>query len=350
MAFGDLVSAQAVRNIASALSFGATASAALRSVQLNDGFTLTSTVPPVRLTVPVLEAVELTSSAVPALGVIVAAQISMADTSIVARGQVLSEIIALSMPAWPTSHRLVAADNIAMSSTAARAAHGVATDTMALAETAATKANFTSSLTDTVAFDDTPSLTLILTVTVADDIELNDTPAQQLLFSVIMQEGLQFSTLFTSPVVTSWAMNVRNAAVTQYSNFQYNSFAKMGERYLGANDQGLWWMDGTLDGIRPVNSRITTGILQPNGNKLAGVQYAYLGMRGTGQFTVTVTDEAGSSYNYTLNAVDMETSRVVFGRGFRTRYFTFSLESNGQDFDLDNIEFVTSDTSRKLQR
>lgn len=350
MSFGDLVSAQAVRNIASALSFGATASAALRSVQLSDSFTLHSTVPPIRLTVPVLEAVELTSSAVPALGVIVAAQISIADTPIVARGQVLSEIIALSMPAGATSHRLVTSDNIAMTGVAAQAAHGVAADTLALAETTVTKANFTSSLTDAIAFDDTPRLTLVLTATVADDIALNDIPAQQLLFSVIMQEGMQFSTLFTSPVITAWALNMRNAAVTQYSNFQYNSFAKMGERYLGANDQGLWWMDGTLDGIRPVNSRITTGIIQPNGNKLAGVQYAYLGMRGTGQFIVTVTDEAGSSYNYTLNAVDMETSRVVFGRGFRTRYFTFSLESNGQDFDLDNIEFVTSDTSRKLQR
>ena len=348
--FTDEVIAQAVRNLASRFAFGGSATAMLRSVQLSDGLTFQSALPPVRLAVPISEVIEVSSSAVPALGVILAAQIGMADAPIVARGQVLSEVIALSMPVGPTSHRLVTTDNIAMTGTSAQAAHGVAADTLALAETTATKANFTSSLTDAVAFNDTPSLTLILTVTVAEDIALNDIPAQQLLFSVIMQEGMQFSTLFTSPVVTAWAMNVRNAAVTQYSNFQYNSFAKMGERYLGANDQGLWWMDGTLDGIRPVNSRITTGIIQPNGNKLAGVQYAYLGMRGTGQFTVTVTDEAGSSYNYTLNAVDMETSRVVFGRGFRTRYFTFSLESKGQDFDLDNIEFVTSDISRKLQR
>lgn len=348
--FTDEVIAQAVRNLTSRFAFGGSATAMLRSVQLSDGLTFQSALPPVRLAVPISEVIEVSSSAVPALGVILAAQIGMADAPIVARGQVLSEVIALSMPVGPTSHRLVTTDNLAMTDAAAQAAHGVAADTLALAETTATKANFTSSLTDAVAFNDAPSLALVLSATVSDDIALNDIPAQQLLFSVIMQDGMQFSTLFTSPVVTAWAMNMRNAAVTQYSNFQYNSFAKMGERYLGANDQGLWWMDGTLDGTRPVNSRITTGIIQPNGNKLAGVQYAYLGMRGTGQFTVTVTDEAGSSYNYTLNAVDMETSRVVFGRGFRTRYFTFSLESKGQDFDLDNIEFVTSDISRKLQR
>lgn len=349
--FNDEAIAQPVRGIASGWSMTDTASAMLAAVGLADGVVFTASTPPIsQVTAPFTEAVNFNSVATGVVGVVVAVNISIHSAADRAWHESVLEGITLSMPRGITSLLTLASDGLAFTDGTNHAAHRVATSGVGLSAAFSNEARFSGSISEDIALHDAPSLTMVLTLTVAEDVALADIPAQQLLFQAIMQEGVRFDSFFSSPTFTAWAMNLRNAAVSQYSGFNYNSFAKMGDRYLGASDQGLFWLDGDTDATRPVNSRITTGILQPNGNKLAGVQSAYLGMRGNGQFVVTVTDEAGGFYNYTLNATDMETSRVVFGRGLRTRYFTFSLESQGQDFDLDNVEFITTDLSRKLQR
>jgi len=313
--------------------------------------TFGSSAPPIsQVASPITEPFNFRASLSAAHGVVVAVAIAIHSASDRAWHESVVESINLSMPVGSASMSASAIDSTTFSGATNHAAHRTATSGIGLHTSPSVEASFSSTVSEDILLHGTPSLTLNLFVTVAEDIAIADLPTQQLLFKAVMQEGLRFDSFFASPAFTAWAMNLRNAAVSQYSGFNYNSFAKMGDRYLGASDQGLFWMDGDTDATRPVKSRITTGIIQPNGNKLAGVQYAYLGIRGNGQFVVTVTDEAGGSYNYALDATNMETSRVVFGRGLRTRYFTFSLESQGQDFDLDNIEFVTSDISRKLQR
>ena len=347
----DEVIAQPVRAMGSALTVTDTAYAMLASVTMTDAMGLSETLPAITQGTGLAEDVELASVFKVAHGAVVAASITLVDVSESAWHEVVTDYLALSAPAHGESHvGVAAADDMTFASDTALAGHSMATSGLSFNAATDNRAIFPGAVDDSVALSATTATDLIMVVSVDEDIDLAELTAPTLLYQIIMQEGFKVNAFFSSPNTTTWAMNVRNAAVSQYSNFNYNSFAKMGERYLGANDQGLFWLDGDLDGARPVSSRIKTGIIQPNGNKLAGVMYAYLGMRGTGEFITTVTDEAGNSYNYTLNAVDMETSRVVFGRGFRTRYFTFTLESQGQDFDLDNVEFVTSDTSRKLQR
>lgn len=402
----DEALAQAVRGIASGLSVVDTASAMLASVGWSDAMSFGMSLPPIsQATAPITDAVIFEPRMEAAHGVVVAVSINIssgadrawhermaevmtlsaplgASSLVVNAGDSFStidipsfasgasievsislasetapawhrdieEVMTLAMPACFVSQPAAAADTVSILSETAPAWHRAASSGIGFGSASSPVAILVDTATDSVSLNGVASTSLTLYITMGEDVALGEATAQQLLFQVVMQESVNLSAFFASPAFTTWAMNTRNAAVTQYSNFQFNSFAKMGERYLGANDQGLYWLDGDTDATRPVNSRITTGILQPNGNKIAGVQYAYLGMRGNGQFVVTVTDEAGGSYNYTLDATNMATSRVVVGRGFRTRYFTFSLESQGQDFDIDSIEFVTSEIARKLQR
>lgn len=192
--------------------------------------------------------------------------------------------------------------------------------------------------------------TVYLQVSMDDTLAMNTvlTPAQTL--EALIADAVHFEAYMSSPTYTTWVMNTRSTAVSQYDGYQFNSFAKVGERYLGASDNGLFWLDGDTDAGSPVLTTVQPGVVQPHANKLARVLYAYLGMRGEGAFAFTVTDEAGGSYVYKLDAESMKTGRVTFGKGMRTRYFTFKIESDGQDYDLDNIEFVTAEMSRKVQR
>jgi len=347
----DVVIAQPVRGISTRFGVTDVASAALASVSLEDALQLGDS-RPVTSTIAktITSALALADSdPVGVYGVVISTAINVADSAEQAVHQTIDESVAISSGV-NTRQTSAATDALAVSGVSGYAGHASTADSICFAGVLTNRSNLRTNVAEAVTFHSALSLDVVLSATVSDDVALADVPTQTLLFQAIIQDHVQFKAFFASPAYTTWAMNTRNAAVTQYANFNFNSFAKMGERYLGANDQGLYWLDGDNDAGRAVNSRITTGVIQPNGNKLAGVQYAYLGMRGDGQFVITVTDEAGGAYNYTLTGSSMETARVAFGRGFKTRYFTFSLESQGQDFDLDSVEFITTEMARKIQR
>lgn len=347
----DVAIAQGTKGVSVRFGVTDTAAAVLNSFKITEVLSLVDSLPGVtRATRAMTEDFTMSGAMSAVWGVFISSAVSIADDAVRLMHQTVLDAIGFATAAPSSRHALSLTEALVTSGTAAPAWHRAAADGLGLGETAAAKANYRASVTDATTFDDAPALYLTLYATVSEDMAMDDVPAQTLLFQAIVQDDVRFKAFFASPAYTTWAMNTRNAAVTQYTGYNFNSFAKMGERYLGANDQGLFWLDGDDDAGRDVKSRITTGVIQPYGNKLATMQYAYLGMRGNGQFVITVTDEAGGSYDYTLDGAHMETARITFGRGFKTRYFTFSLESQGQDFDLDGIEFTTTEMARKIQR
>ncbi len=347
----DTVSAQTVRYLDSRLGVTDTVSAVLASAVVAESVQFAPALAPITQALKqIAEAFDVNAGTSGVCAVLVLTAINVTGSADRAQGADVLDEFTVSTPVAATTQSLAYADGMSVSAESGYAGHSVASSGLGFAQAVAAGGAYVGAVSELIALAGAPTFSLILYVTADEDVDLSGVPTQTLLYSAVVQDHIHLKTFFASPVYTTWAMNTRNAAVTQYSGFNFNSFARMGERYLGANDQGLYWLDGDDDAGRELKSRITTGIIQPNGNKLAGVQYAYLGMRGDGQFVVTVTDEAGGSYNYTLTGSSLETARVVFGRGFKTRYFTFSLESQGQDFDLDSVEFVTTELTRKVQR
>ena len=56
----------------------------------------------------------------------------------------------------------------------------------------------------------------------------------------------------------------------------------------------------------------------------------------------------GKTYTYAVVGKDMQTTKVHMGKGLRARYFAFELISTGQDFDLDDIEFMPLVAQRRV--
>jgi hypothetical protein len=165
-----------------------------------------------------------------------------------------------------------------------------------------------------------------------------------------MVEGVEISAAYLSPGggITTWALNTNTAAVTEYSGYDFNSFAKLGRHYVGASNEGIFSLDGDTDDGTDIISRIKSGFAQFSGSKFTSFKAAYLGVRGEGDFILRVVDGEGKSYDYAVSTRNTRSTKVHMGKGLRARYFSFELISTGQDFDLDTVEFIPIAETRRV--
>jgi hypothetical protein len=191
---------------------------------------------------------------------------------------------------------------------------------------------------------------LILRVTATDTINIEDVDALRMLFDASLDEGIEIAAGYVAPngSFTTWAVNTRSGAVTEYSNYAFNSFAKLGDVYLGASSTGLYELVGDDDAGTDIVAQIKSGFAQWAGTKLTGFKGAYLGVRGGGDYVLKLETGDGNTYIYAVSAKDMATTKITLGKGLRARYFAFELISTGQDFDLDTIEFVPLIAERRV--
>lgn len=201
-----------------------------------------------------------------------------------------------------------------------------------------------------VAIDADISPTMLLHVVSNDQLTLTHTQILQMIFDgtlddTVLVEGLQFD---PSGSVTTWCVNTRMGVTTEYRNYDFNSFAKLGREYVGAGRGGLFRLVGDDDDGEAIIANIQGGFLQMNASRFTGLQGVYLGIRGGGEFLLKLQTPAGQEYVYRITARDMETTKVWVGKGFRHRYVGYELESVGQDFDLESVEFVPMMAGRRV--
>jgi hypothetical protein len=164
-------------------------------------------------------------------------------------------------------------------------------------------------------------------------------------------DGIEITALFISPsgTTTTWAVNTRTQAVTEYTNYNFHSFTNMGNRYIAAGAEGLYELDGDTDAGALVISRLMSGYLQLNEKKLFGIKGAYVAIRGGGRFYLRLVAGDGREYVYELKAQpNLMTTKVKIGKGISTTYMAFELVTEGQDFDLDSVEFIPMTRGRRV--
>jgi hypothetical protein len=190
----------------------------------------------------------------------------------------------------------------------------------------------------------------IFKVTAQDGVNIDDIDILSMVFKPVVQEGLELTAAYISPngSISTWVVNTETSAITEYSNYGFNSFAQMGYKYLGANRTGLYELNGDTDAGTDIISVIKTGLSQIGGSRFTMFQAAYLGVRGGGDYVLRLETGDGRYYDYNVIAQDMQTTKIRLGKGLRARYFSFQLTSTGQDFDMDSVEFVPIVARRRV--
>lgn len=205
-------------------------------------------------------------------------------------------------------------------------------------------------LSQGVGLNDTLANKLILRVTSAQGIGIDPGEALKMIYNGTLSDEVEIVAGYVSPSgqFTTWAINTRSGAVSEYSNYAFNSFARVGNKYLGASSNGLYELLGSNDDGTSIITQIKSGFAQWAGSRFTMFKAAYLGIHGSGNFTLKIVTADGKTYIYSVAARDMRTTKVRIGKGIRTRYFSFELISTGQDFDLDTIEFVPLVAERRV--
>ena len=191
---------------------------------------------------------------------------------------------------------------------------------------------------------------LVIRVTLSETAGVDDVLTPAAIFGLLVSEGIELSAAYVAPNgnVTTWAVNSRTGGVTEYQNYNFNSFAQLGHKYLGASADGLFELNGDDDAGTDIIPTIRSGYAQFNGSRFTGFKAAYLGIRATGDLTFKLVTGDGSSYVYAVKARDMETVKVQLGKGLRARYFAFELVGTGQDLDLETVELVPMVSTRRV--
>jgi hypothetical protein len=231
-----------------------------------------------------------------------------------------------------------------------RGVGGTVADIIQMASTVQGFALFDQLLADTVDVDDATSAPLLLQVVADEAVEITAAQALQMFYTGDLSDEVQITAVYpsTSGSITTWALNTKTGALTEYADYAFNSFAQLDGRYLGAAQDGLYELTGNTDDGDAIIAEIETGMAQLAGSRFTSFRAAYLAVRGAGQFVLRLETGDGKWYNYAVTADSMETTKVHLGKGLRARYFSFTLISTGQDFDLEALEFVPIAAKRRV--
>lgn len=228
---------------------------------------------------------------------------------------------------------------------------GSVVETLNLTDTPIYSFRQPATVAETISLVEALSGSLILRVDHAETIGIDDANALQQVFNGTLTDGIQLTALHVSPNgnVTTWVVNTVNNAITEYTNYSFNSFAQLGHRYIGASKDGLYLLDGNRDGTSNVIADIRSGLFSFAGAQLSGMKGVYLGMRGDGEFFLKLETGDGRTYTYGVTAQpSMVTTKVNTGKGLRARYWRFELLGTGPAFDLESIEFVPMVATRRV--
>ena len=198
----------------------------------------------------------------------------------------------------------------------------------------------------------TEALANTLVLVLSQDVSLDDAQLVRAIYrGDALLDGVRLGGLYVSPtgMVTTWAVNTRTNAITEYSNFDFNGFTQLGTHFVATARDGVYELEGDTDAGTPIIADILSGLLQLNGTKLSGLKGAYLAVRGVGEVYLKIVTGDGKERVYAATTVPgVATTKINVGKGIRARYLSFELTTTGQDFDLESLEFVPMFSDRRV--
>lgn len=172
-------------------------------------------------------------------------------------------------------------------------------------------------------------------------------PNQVLTVELLEAMGFNAVVVVDGEAYVGWVVNTASLAPSEYRNFDFNSMARLGDRYYGVNDEGLFLLDGSDDAGDPIEASILTGQLDFGSSYLKRCEYAHVGYTASGELVmkvITTQDGARTERWYkakTTVAGDDREGRFKLGKGVKSRYWQFEwVNVEGADFELDRVEFT----------
>lgn len=157
---------------------------------------------------------------------------------------------------------------------------------------------------------------------------------------------------------TAWTVNAATSAHARYTNYPFNGFMKIGSKYYGTSEQGLFRLEGADDDGTAIASKIRAGMSKLNNGNMKTIQSMYLGYKADGDLLVKViiADDHNSqreAHIYKLverGGGSQREGRVPVGRGLQSVYWDYEIHNaDGADFELDTVEILPLIHERRIR-
>ena len=158
----------------------------------------------------------------------------------------------------------------------------------------------------------------------------------------------------TTSSLTGYALvvNVENNGISEYTNFNFNSFANFQGKYLAAGAGGIFELTGDNDNETDIDSLIRTGQEDGGTSLLKRPEDAYVGVKADDALEASVVVDGNVEYDG--SPIDprtdgIGTQKVKFGKGIKSRYWALQIENtNGCNFEVESAELVLKPVERKI--
>lgn len=169
---------------------------------------------------------------------------------------------------------------------------------------------------------------------------------QQVLYNDLVSNGIATVAFFASgETYITYALNTVTAGLSEYTDFNFNSFARISNTYYGAKDDGVYKLEGDDYDGNPIWSRVKTGLLEFGTLDVKALHEVLLGYTSDDQLVLKVIgtrdgDKIERWYwlkPQTANAT--RSGRIKTAKGVRSTHFQLELVNRlGADFSLDLVK------------
>lgn len=141
-----------------------------------------------------------------------------------------------------------------------------------------------------------------------------------------------------------------NKAVTQWTNYPFNSFCEFNGQYLAANEDGLFTISNEDDNGSDITS--CTEFVVDFGT-VVHIRSLWIGFETSDslQLSLTFDDRTSDTQTFTLTpnhtSNQQHSTKIFLGRGDQGRYLTIKISGvDGADWSLDFIEAIVINRGR----
>lgn len=205
-----------------------------------------------------------------------------------------------------------------------------------------------------LAFADSLGMVIGFPSAIVEQLGMDDTLTLNQVLIAAIQEGLVLTTSFmlSGETYKGWVMNSENFAVSTYSEYNFNSFAKINGKYYGVQADGLYLLEGDTDGGSFIRGIIRSAKLDFGTSNLKNISQIYIGFRATGDdvFIKLISDDDVSVwYEVDMSYDKLQTEWITTGKGVDSRYWQWELVTQDvTKLDLDSVELFPIVFKRKV--
>lgn len=147
-------------------------------------------------------------------------------------------------------------------------------------------------------------------------------------------------------------MHTERQALSTYTNYPFNSFARFNGVYLAAGDGGVFALSGATDDGAFIAAAARVGLTDFGSSHLKKVDRMYVGYRADGDMILRVFTNENDVRDYALKATGktgLHGNHVRIGKGVQARYWQFEIQNkDGADFDLNVMECMPTRLRRRV--